>query len=169
MTTNEDATDSIMESIGKAVTIGREGDTKSARRGLLEIWNHIGADGDPFHRCTLAHYLADLYESPAEALMWDTRAFDAATTITDQRAQQHYAGLQVAGFFPSLLLNIADNLRRLGAFEAATEYIDSAEQCTPTLSQDAYGDIVRTAITEVRQAIDSRETTPRPSAPSPTR
>ncbi|AFR50888.1 hypothetical protein [Gordonia sp. KTR9] len=168
MTTNAAMPDPTMESIGKAVTIGREGDTESARRDLLDIWNRIGVDGDPFHRCTLAHYLADLYDSPAVALMWDVRAFDAAATITNHRAQQHHASLQVAGFYPSLLLNIADNLRRLGSFEAATDYIDRAGQHTSALARDGYGDMIRTAINEVRQAISAHDTTPRPSAPSAT-
>lgn len=105
--------DPTMEAIGTAVLIGREGDTESARRDLLAIWSQIGVAGDPFHRCTLAHYLADFYESPAEALVWDIRALDAAEALTDERAQQHHASLQVAGFYPSLYLNIADNLRRL--------------------------------------------------------
>lgn len=116
-----------MDAIGTAVLRGREGDTGSARRDLLDIWFEIGAAGDPFHRCTLAHYLADLHESPAESLIWDVRALDAADALSDERAQRYHAGLRVAGFYPSLHLNIADDLRRLGAFGAAAEHLDRAE------------------------------------------
>lgn len=157
--------DPTMEAIGKAVVLGREGNSESARGELLAIWQQIGVAGDPFHRCTLAHYLADLYEDPAEALIWDVRALDAADGLTDERAQHHHASLQVAGFYPSLFLNIADNLRRLGAFEAAAEHIGNAEQHTIALPDDAYGNTIRAAIHEVHQAIEDRDTARRASAP----
>ncbi|WP_278312597.1 hypothetical protein [Lolliginicoccus levis] len=165
MTDTAATPDPTMEAIGNAVVLGREGDTESARRGLLGVWQQIGPAGDPLHRCTLAHYLADLYEAPAEALIWDVRALDAADALTDERAQQHHASLHVAGFYPSLYLNIADNLRRLGAFEAAAEHINHAEQHTSALSDDAYSRTIRAAISEVRQAIGNRDTARRASAP----
>lgn len=165
MTETAATPDPTMEAIGKAVVLGREGDTESARSDLLAIWQQIGVTGDPFHRCTLAHYLADLYDHPAEALIWDVRALDAADGLTDERAQQHHASLHIAGFYPSLYLNIADDLRRLGAFEAAAEQISNAEQRTSALSDDGYGNTIRTAIHEVHQAIKIRDTARRASAP----
>lgn len=165
MTETAAAPDPIMEAIGQAVVLGRDGDTESARRDLLVIWQQIGVVGDPFHRCTLAHYLADLYEDPAEALIWDVRALDAADALTAERVQQHHASLHAAGFYPSLYLNIADNLRRLGAFKAAAAHFSSAEQRTSALPDDAYGNTIRTAMDEVRHAIDNRDTAPRASAP----
>lgn len=90
---------------------------------------------------------------------------DAADGLNDERAQQHHASLQVAGFYPSLFPNIADHLRCLGAFEAAAEHISSAEQHTSALSDDAYGDTIRTAIHEVHQAIDNCATARRASSP----
>lgn len=168
MTTTDAAPDPTMEAIGEAVNLGREGDTESARRDLLTIWRQIGVGGDPLHRCTLAHYLADLYEDPAEALIWDVRALDAADTLTDERAQQHHASLHLAGFYPSLYLNLADDLRRLGAFHAAAEQIGNAEQHTSALPDGAYGDTIRTAIREVEQAILNRDTARRGSAPGAT-
>jgi len=158
-----------MEAISTAVALGHEGDTATARRDLHTIWRHLGAAGDAFHRCTLAHYLADLHEDPAVALIWDIRALDAADTLTDERAQQHHASLQVAGFYPSLYLNIADNLRRLGAFQAAAEHIDDAERHTDALPDGPYGDTIRTAINDVAHAINRRDTTRRDTTPGPTR
>ena len=165
MTETAATPDPTMEAIAKAVVLGREGDIESARRDLLAIWHETGAAGDPFHRCTLAHYLADLYEEPAQALIWDVRALDAADALTEKRVQQHHATLHVTGFYPSLYLNIADNLRRLGAFEAAAEHINNAEQHAAALSDDAYGNTIRTAINEVHEAIDNRDTARRASAP----
>ncbi|CQD16634.1 hypothetical protein BN970_03550 [Mycolicibacterium conceptionense] len=167
MTENATSPDPTMEAITTAVVLGRDGEKESARHDLLAIWKQIGLAGDPFHCCTLAHYLADLYEDPAAALMWDVRALDAANLLSDDRAQQYHASLHVAGFYPSLYVNIADNLRRLGSFDAATEHIENAEQHTASLNDDAYGDMIRAAIIEVRQAIDRRDTARRASAPSP--
>ncbi|WP_432054741.1 hypothetical protein [Streptomyces sp. bgisy022] len=160
--------DPTMEAIGQAVTEGRTGNTHSARTKLLNLWSAIGVTGDPLHRCSLAHYLADLYEDPAQALAWDVRALDAADAVTEQRVQEHHAGLRIAGFYPSLHLNLADNYRRLGSFEAATEHINAAKEHAPNLPQDAYGAFLRTALDEAAQAISQRDTTKRPSAPGPT-
>lgn len=168
-TTSTDTTpagaDPTMEAIGHAVALGQAGDTAAARLELLDLWSTIGVTGDPLHRCTLAHHLADLYEDPARALAWDVRALDAADALTDQRARQHHAGLAVAGFYPSLHLNLADDYRRLGSFDAAAEHIDAAREHIPHLPQDAYGAFLRTAVEEVAEAIARRDTAPRASAP----
>ncbi|MFD4754284.1 hypothetical protein [Streptomyces sp. NPDC058426] len=160
--------DPTMEAIGQAVTEGRTGNTLSARQKLLNLWSVIGVTGDPLHRCSVAHYLADLYEDPAQALAWDVRALDAAGAMTEQRAQKHHASLSIAGFYPSLHLNLADNYRRLGSFDAATDHINAAKEHAPNLRQDAYGALLRTAVDEVAEAISQRDTTKRPSAPGPT-
>ncbi|MER6501895.1 hypothetical protein ABT218_21510 [Streptomyces sp. NPDC001455] len=165
MTTTPASPDSTMEAIGQAVIEGRAGDIATARQKLLDIWSTIGATGDPLHRCSLAHYMADLYEDPAQALAWDIRALDAADSLTDQRVQEHHTALQVAGFYPSLHLNLADNYRRLGSFEAATEHINAAHEHAPNLPQDAYGALLRTAIEQVGEAITQRNTAKRASAP----
>lgn len=160
------AVDQTMDAITTAVTLGREGHVTRARNELLAIWADLGVSGDPLHRCVLAHYLADLYADAAVALIWDVRALDAADALTDQRAQEHDASLQVAGFYPSLHLNIADNLRRLGAFAAAGEHIGKAEERAAALPPGAYGDMIRGAIQGVGEAIMARDTAPRPTSPS---
>ncbi|MFE1453487.1 hypothetical protein [Streptomyces olivaceoviridis] len=168
MTTTPASPDPTMEAIGQAVVEGRRGDIVSARHKLLNLWSEIGVIGDPLHRCSLAHYLADLYEDPAQALAWDVRALDAADAVTEQRVQEHHAGLHIAGFYPSLHLNLADNYRRLGSFDAAAEHINAAKEHAPNLPQDAYGAFLRIALDEVAEAISQRDTAKRPSAPGPT-
>ncbi|MEU9148863.1 hypothetical protein [Streptomyces sp. NPDC048349] len=157
--------DPIMEAIGHAVTEGRVGDRASARRELLGLWSEIGVTGDPLHRCSLAHYLADLYEDPAQALAWNVRALDAADAVTERRVQEHDAGLHIAGFYPSLHLNLADDYRRLGSFAAAAEHIQAAEAHAPSLPQTPYGDLLRRAIRQVAEATARRDRSPRRSAP----
>ncbi|MGW0790591.1 hypothetical protein ACWD04_20670 [Streptomyces sp. NPDC002911] len=164
MTTAPADPDPTMEAIGQAVTEGRAGDVTAARRKLLSLWSAIGVTGDPLHRCSLAHYLADLYEDPAQALAWDTRALDAADAVTEQRVQEHHTSLHIAGFYPSLHLNLADNYRRLGSFEAATEHIDAAGAHAHALPQNPYGDLLRGAVQEVAEAIAGRDRARRASA-----
>lgn len=167
MTTDQLSPDTTMNAITEAVTLGRTGDTETARTRLLDIWSELGAAGDPLHRCSLAHYLADLYDDPAQALAWDIRALDAADTLSDGRVQQYHASLQVAGFYPSLHLNLADNYRRLGSWDAATEQLTAARAHLNALPDDAYGEMIRTALDEVAAAITQRSTERRPSAPGP--
>lgn len=161
MTTS--AADPVMIRITEAVNEFRSGETESARTALLALWSEIGVAGDPLHRCTLAHYLADLYDHPAEALVWDLRALDAADTLTDIRLHDHDTSLRVAGFYPSLHLNLADNFRRLGAFPAATRHLDAARDRLPALADDDYGTLIRTAVTELATMIAAHDTTRRPT------
>ncbi|WP_278266027.1 hypothetical protein [Nocardia sp. AG03] len=156
-------TDPMMTRITEAVTESCSGDTDSARTTLIALWSEIGPSGDPLHRCTLAHYLADLYEHPAEALAWDVRALDAADALTDDRLTAYYADLRVAGFYPSLHLNLADNLRRLGAFPAATRHLDAARARVDALADDPYGTMIRRALDEVAEAVAAGDTTARPT------
>ncbi|MEU0503268.1 hypothetical protein [Nocardia sp. NPDC005998] len=155
-----------MAAITRAVELGRSGSPEAARNALLEIWATIGPQGDPLHRCTLAHYLADLYDDAAQSLCWDIRALDAADSLTDERLRRHDENLDVRGFYPSLHLNLADNYRRLGSFDAGQQEIDAARDCLDTLGNDGYGVMIRTAVDEVAEAIRNRTTARRASAPN---
>lgn len=156
-------TDSVMARITQSVNDFRAGDRDRARAALLDVWAEVGAAGDPLHRCTLAHYVADTYDDPAEALVWDVRALDAADALTDARVGDYHAGVHVAGFYPSLHLNLADNFRRLGAFPAATRHLAAAREAVHTLGDEDYGTTIRRALTEVATAVTANDTTRRPT------
>ncbi|CAM4034430.1 hypothetical protein NONI108955_05330 [Nocardia ninae] len=159
-------TDDTMAAITQAVTLGHEGHPDAARESLLTLWNSVGPQGDPLHRCSLAHYLADLYDDAAESLAWDIRALDAADALTNARAQQYEPSLDVQGFYPSLHLNLADNYRRLSSFAAAQREVGAARATLHTLPDTPYATMIRTAVEEVEQAIRAQNTQPRPSAPA---
>ncbi|MFC6089888.1 hypothetical protein [Saccharothrix lopnurensis] len=154
-----------MTDIVAAVALAHAGDADAARARLHDLWDRIGPVGDALHRCTLAHHLADLYDDPAQALVWDVRALDAAAVLTDERARRHHESLSVAGFRPSLHLNLADGFRRLGSFEAAREHITAAREHEHALADDGYGVLIRRVLGEVAEAIDRRSTEKRASAP----
>ncbi|WP_127784795.1 hypothetical protein [Rhodococcus sp. X156] len=154
-----------MAAITDAVQLGFAGDPDAARAALAAIWAEVGPGGDPLHRCTLAHFLADLHDDPAEALVWDVRALDAADSLDNARAQQHHASLDVRGFYPSLHLNLADNFRRLGSFGAAQRELMAARERLDALPDDGYGATIRSALDGVEVAVQARSTGRRVSAP----
>ncbi|MDL9944343.1 hypothetical protein QSJ19_01845 [Gordonia sp. ABSL11-1] len=161
----ETTADPTLARITEAVGAFQAGNRTAARRDMIDLWNEIRPDGDPFHRCVLAHHLADMVTDAAEALMWDTRALDAADVLSDARLRTHHESLQVAAFYPSLHLNLADDLRRLGSFRPAAGHLDDARRRVDLLADDAYGAMLLEGIARVAEAVERRSTEPIPGAP----
>jgi hypothetical protein len=160
------ASDETMAEIVAAVELGRGGARADARRRLTDLWDRVGPDGDPLHRVTLAHFLADLQDDVRAELRWDERALAAADDLTDERAQQYDAALRVRGLLPSLHLNLADCLRRLGDASGARQHLAEAAASIDELADDDdYGRMIRAGLWHVRQALEAGSTQPLPSAP----
>jgi hypothetical protein len=136
----------VQAEITAAVAVAQAGDHPAARARFAAIWDRLGPAGDPFHRCVLAHHAADVQADPAEELRWDLRAIAAADEITDERARRHHPALDVAAFFPSLHLNLADVYRRLGDRDRAAHHVERARQVVDTLEDDGYGRMIRAGI-----------------------
>ncbi|MYS50957.1 hypothetical protein GTW46_12960, partial [Streptomyces sp. SID6013] len=99
------APDAVPTRIGQVVMLHHAGDREEARHRFLALWAEIGERGDPLHRCTLAHYLADTQDDPAEELAWDLRALSAAEELTEDRlAGRHEATSAARALYPSLHL-----------------------------------------------------------------
>nr|WP_222108949.1 hypothetical protein [Streptomyces cupreus] len=135
-----------MTRIGQVVMLHHAGDREEARHRFLDLWAEIGEDGDPLHRCTLAHYLADTQDEPGDELAWDLRALTAAEELTDDRLAEHESALAVRALYPSLHLNLAADYVKLGRSEAARTHLRRARTAADTLAEDSYGDGVRAAI-----------------------
>ena len=159
------AADETMAEIVAAVELGRGGARAEARRRLTDLWERVGPAGDPLHRVTLAHFLADLQDDVRAELSWDEQALAAAGDLTDERAQQYDTGLRVRGMLPSLHLNLADCLRRLRDVSGARQHLTQAEASVDELADDGYGRLVRTGLEHVRAALEAGSTEPLPSAP----
>ncbi|MET7287248.1 hypothetical protein [Streptomyces sp. NPDC005573] len=138
------APDAVLTRIGQVVMLHHGGDREEARSRLLELWAETGAAGDPLHRCTLAHYLADTQDDPADELAWDLRALSAAEELTDGRPGADPS--TVRGFYPSLYLNLAADYLKLGRSEAARTHLSLARRACGALVDDGYGAGVRAAI-----------------------
>ncbi|MET8246812.1 hypothetical protein ABZV31_21740 [Streptomyces sp. NPDC005202] len=138
--------DPVMTRIGQSVMLHHAGDREEARGRFLDLWAEIGEDGDPLHRCTLAHYVADTQDDPADELAWDLRALSAADDLTDDRLAEHGDALAVRALYPSLHLNLAADYVKLGRSEAARTHLHRARGAADALGDDSYGDGVRAAI-----------------------
>jgi hypothetical protein len=152
-----------MARIVAAVELGRGGDRSAARLALESLWDEMGEqDGDPFHRCVLAHFMADLQDDGRAELEWDERALVAVASVTDERAREYDPSLQVRGFMPSLYLSLADDHRRLGEAERAREFLDRARSVSDVLGDDPYGATVNDAMEKITRALAEGSTEPLP-------
>ncbi|MFF3213589.1 hypothetical protein ACFYYB_23275 [Streptomyces sp. NPDC002886] len=157
MTEQQEASeDAVMTRIGQAVILLHAGDREEARNRLGEIWSEIGTEGDSLHRCTLAHYLADAQDDPAEELAWDLRALTAAHTEADGPGPP--AAVRV--FYPSLHLSLAADYVKLRRPEAARIHLARARAATGALADDGYGNGVRAAIARLERRLAAEPTEP---------
>ncbi|MFG1794287.1 hypothetical protein [Nocardia sp. NPDC049149] len=143
--------DDRMADIFAAVRLGG-GDPAAARQALEKLWDEIGEGGDPLHRCVIAHHLADLHDTAADALLWDRRALAAVFGPGVPLDE----GLR--SFLPSLYLNLADSHRRVGDFEAARMQLTIARGHLDVLANDAYGALIRTSLDRVDAALTAGST-----------
>jgi hypothetical protein len=95
------------------------------------------------HVCVLAHVMADVQDDVHQELVWDQRALAAADALTDERATQAGVALPVAGWYPSLHLNLAECYRTLGDLHRAREHLHRAQAGISALGDDEYGQLIK--------------------------
>ena len=157
-------TDDVMARVAAAAQRGQAGEKEAARQELESMWAEVDrGEGTGFHRCVIAHFLADLQEDDREELMWDERALAAVDGLSDERVQEFHESLQVRGFMPSLYLSLADDHRRLGNASRAHEFLGKARATSDALGDDAYGELVRGALDKVSRALAEGSTDRLPS------
>jgi hypothetical protein len=135
--------DPVLARMGEGIARNQQGDRDGARRLLAALWDEIGPDGDPLHRCGVAHALADTQADPEDELLWDQRALDAAEAITDERAAEAGVAFPVAAFYPSLHLNLGDVHHRLGHLDEARHHLDQGRAAVGALGDDGYARMIR--------------------------
>jgi len=145
--------DAVMTRIGQAIMLLHGGDREEARSRFGALWAEIGESGDPLHRCTLAHYMADTQDDPGDELAWDLRALAAAEGLSEERLAEHQQALAVRAFYPSLHLNLAADYVKLERPEPSRVHLDRARAATDALADDGYGNGVRAAIDRLERRL----------------
>jgi hypothetical protein len=158
----ETAPDGMVVRIGQAVMLHRAGDREEARNRLALLWAETTGDGDLFHRCTIAHYMADTQDDPGAELEWDRRALAAADALTGDvpagcapaaEAAWGEHTVAVRALYPSLYLNLAADHRKLGDTAAARRELRRARGASGELADDAYGAGIKAAMVRLEQEL----------------
>lgn len=166
MTNMAPAPDLTMTRIGHGIELSQRGERDEARRLFGEIWVEIGAGGDPFHRCALAHSMADVQDDPRDELTWDLRALEAADLLTDERAAAAGVAGSVAAFYPSLHLNLGEVYRKLGDLPAARRHLDLGLATTQALGDDGYSTMIRRGLHALAGRLSAPDATQRSGSPA---
>ncbi|MET7795224.1 hypothetical protein [Streptomyces decoyicus] len=161
--------DGVLTRIGQAIMLHRGGDREEARNRLSELWHEIGPQGDAFHRCTLAHYMADTQDDPRDELDWDLRALEAAEGFVTERPGNAAAQgepkvadgpgprhplVALRAFFPSLHLNIAADYAALDRPADARAQLRRARVSANALADGEYRQGLRDAIDRLQLRLD---------------
>lgn len=113
-----------------------EGEAKPERAAKLfrQAWDEATNAAEKF---IAAHYVARHQNTVADKLKWDETALNLALEIDSP---------EINGALPSLYLNVAKCYEDLKDFDKAAENYQSALECTKFLSEDGYGNMIRSSI-----------------------
>jgi hypothetical protein len=131
----------VMDAVQQSLGTERE----AARERLAELWQTLDA-GDSFHRCVVAHYLADLQPDAQSELTWDELALEAALSGSPETFDGRIPGVEHGSFLPSLHLNLAASLERVGRLHAARLHASAALDKLDQLGSTPLGELTRGAV-----------------------
>jgi tetratricopeptide (TPR) repeat protein len=92
---------------------------------------------DDYEACIAAHYVARQQKALSDVLRWNQASLDRADAVSDER---------VAGFYPSLYLNMGKAHEDLGNLEQAKTYYELAFAKIDNLPSGPYSEVVRKGI-----------------------
>jgi tetratricopeptide (TPR) repeat protein len=143
-----------MQRLAAGIKLSQSGNREAARCLFSEVWEQIGGErGDPFHRCALAHWMADVQDEVRDELRWDQRALEAADLLTDERAAAAGVKSPVAGFYPSLHLNLGECYRKLGDHDQARQHLEAGLAAVDALLDDGYGHMISGGLQRLAQRL----------------
>jgi hypothetical protein len=96
-------------------------------------------------RSTAARWRTRWPTSPTtvrDEVLWDQRALQAADLLTDERVAVAGVTSPVAGFYPSLQLNLGECYRKLGDDEQARQHLEAGLAAVDALPEDGYGRMI---------------------------
>ena len=131
----------IVKLCAEGMAAEAEGRHDDARALFQRAWD---GSTDDYEACIAAHYLARHQPNPEETLRWNRESLDRAERVGDDR---------VAGFYPSLYLNMGHAYETLGDRVSAGRYYDLAAEGLGALPDGAYRMMVLGGIEEGRKRI----------------
>ncbi|MEW5852986.1 MAG: hypothetical protein AB2A00_29655 [Myxococcota bacterium] len=146
--------DDLMHDIMEAIGLFHRGEMQEARRQLTRLWDEVTPNGDPFQRCAVAHYLADLQDNPQDELAWDLRALEAASAVTDEHAKTFHGAFEMRRFYPSLHLNLASDYSKLGDVGKAREHLALTRERLAALPDDDFTRGIHAAVSRLTKKLD---------------
>jgi tetratricopeptide (TPR) repeat protein len=124
-----------------AAGMAAEGEGRSAdAKALFE--QAFAESRDDFEACIAAHYVARHQTTVEDELEWNSRALERANLVDDERVQ---------GFYPSLYLNLAHSLEKMGRTGEACELYGTAAARLEGQPDSPYTQLVRSGISAGRQ------------------
>jgi tetratricopeptide (TPR) repeat protein len=135
-----DPNNPVVRLCAQGISAGMGGRADDAKRLYQEAWE---ARTDDYEASIVAHYLARVQRTPDEVLNWNRESLRYADAVNDER---------VAGFYPSLYLNMGKAYEDLGKRDEARKFYGLAEGEAATLPEGKYGDMVRHGVAERLEA-----------------
>lgn len=121
------------------------GELDVAREYFQQAWD---ARLDDVDACVAAHYVARQQTSADDVLLWNRRALHHAEAAGRER---------LAGFYPSLYLNMGWSHEQLDQPREARHWYVLAAGALEELGDDAYGDVVRDGVLRGLQRLGAAE------------
>jgi hypothetical protein len=134
--------------IREGIALRERGRSSEAKALMERLIAEVESGDDAFAKVFLAHSLADVQENPEDELAWDLRALAFMDELTDQQAVERDNPGGKKALLPSLHLNLAVDYRRLGDDDNARRHYELGRAHLNALSDDDYGDSIRSAFAE---------------------
>jgi hypothetical protein len=138
----------VYATIYEGIALREQGRSPEAKALMETLVTDVESGGDAFAKVFLAHSLADVQENPEDELAWDLRALAFMAELSDQRALERGNAGGKNALLPSLHLNLAVDYRRLGDDANARRHFELGQAHLDALSDDEYGDSIRSAFAE---------------------
>jgi tetratricopeptide (TPR) repeat protein len=129
-----DPSNAVVRLCADGMSAEAEGRVTEAKALFERAWE---AAADDYECCIAAHYVARHQDGPEQTLRWNAECLRYAELVGDER---------VAGFYPSLYLNMGHSHEQLGDLQKAEECYRAAEARLSALPDGAYGDMVRDGV-----------------------
>lgn len=151
--------DDTVQRIKEAFRLYCHGQRAEGRSRMTEVWEEFSPAGPGYYSSLAAHYLADMADDPKAELAWDRKALEVADAALNSPEPDATAGA-LRAFLPSLHLNLADDLRKIGDFVAARRHLELGFELVDGLPIDNYGRSVRAELLRVESQIDELDSGP---------